>query len=149
MHAIYLQEVLDAAQEQIRRLKQHADLKDKAIIILQKDELAAQRVPEAIAAVFQPNKAKSWPLMLITWLLERILSEHDAAAYNATNEHTSGPPPAMRVVVDRALAEGADSAREILFATNPYTPCPLPNMAGLITSVRGQACALEPSREAT
>lgn len=58
MHAIYSQEVLDDAQKLIKCLQQHPDLRDKAIPILDKDELATQRV--LIAAVYQPSAAACW-----------------------------------------------------------------------------------------
>lgn len=149
VHAIYSQEVLDAAQKQIKRLQRHLDLKDKAMLVLDKDELAAQRVPEAVAAVYQPNAAKCWPYKLVTWLLERLLGEHDAAAFNL---QTNTPVKRLQRCGSSWIVHtqrGQISAREVLLATNAYTSYLLPNMTGLIVPVRGQVCALEPPREAT
>ena len=147
VHAIYSQEVLIAAQKQIKRLQQHSDLRDKAILIQDKSELAALRVPEAVAAVYQPKAAKCWPYKLVTWLLERLLSEHDAAAFNLqTNtsvKHLQQCGSSWIVHTQR----GQISVREVLLATNAYTSYLLPNMTGLIVPVRGQVCALEPPQE--
>lgn len=149
MHAIYSQEVLDAAQKQIKRLQQYPDLRDKAILILDKDELAARRVPEAIAAVYQPNAAKFWPYKFVTWLLERLLSEHDAAAFNL---QTNTPMTRLQRCGSSWIVHtqrGQILAREVLLATNAYASYLLPNMTGLIIPVRGQVCALEHPRGAT
>lgn len=136
--------MLDAAQKQIKRLQQHPDLRDKAVLILDKNELAAKRIPDAIAAVYQPNAAKCWPYKLVVWLLERLLSEHDAAAFNLqTNtpvKHLQQCGSSWTVHTER----GEIHARDVLLASNAYTSYLLPKMTGLILPVRGQVCALEP-----
>ena len=148
VHAIYSQKVLDAVQKQIKRLQRHPDLRDKAILILDKDELAAQRVPEAIAAVYQPRAAKCWPYKLITWLLEQLLREHDAAF----NLQTKTPVKRIQRCGSSWILHtqrGQIVARDVLLATNAYTSYLVPNMTGLIIPVRGQICALKPPEGAT
>ncbi|KAM4054535.1 FAD dependent oxidoreductase [Hirsutella rhossiliensis] len=132
VHAIFSHEVLEAARKQIKRLQQYPDLRDKAALILDKHELAAWHVPEAIAAVYQPNAAKCWPYKLVAWLLERLLGEHDAAAFNLqTNtpvEHLGRCGSSWIVHTRR----GQILARDVLLATNGYTSRLLPKMTGLI-----------------
>lgn len=141
--------MLEAAQKQIKRLQQHPDLQDKAALILNKDELAAKHIPGAIAAVYQPNAAKCWPYKLVVWLLEQLLSEHDAAAFNLqTNTpvtHLQQCESSWTVHTPR----GQILARDVLLASNAYTSYLLPKMTGLILPVRGQVCALEPPLYAT
>ncbi|KAK2879460.1 hypothetical protein FQN49_000844 [Arthroderma sp. PD_2] len=149
VHAIFSQQLLDAAKKQIEGLQQHPDLKDKAVLILDKAELAAKRVPNALAAVYQPNAAKCWPYKLVTWLLERLLSEHDATAFNlqtntaATQLERDGSTWIVHT------SEGQIRAKDVLLASNAYTSYLLPKMTGLILPVRGQVCALEPPPKAT
>lgn len=143
VHAIFSPEVLKAARKQIERLQQYPDLGDKAVLIIDEDELAALHVPEAIAAVYQPNAAKCWPYKLIVWLLERLLSELDSAVFNLqTNtpvEHLEPRGSSWVVHTPR----GKIIARDVLLATNGYTSRLLPRMSRLIFPVRGQVCALE------
>lgn len=143
MYVIYSQKMLDAARKQIKRLQEYPDLRDEAILILDKDELAARRVPEAIAAVYQPNAVKCWPYKLVTWLLERLLSEHDAATFNLQTNTPMRGLERWRSLWIVHTPRGQILAREVLLATNGYTSYLLPNMTGLIIPVRGQVCALE------
>ncbi|KAI1352163.1 FAD dependent oxidoreductase [Xylaria sp. FL0043] len=144
IHAIYSQEVLDAAKKQIKRLQKYADLKDKAILITDRDELTAQHVPDALGAIFQPNAAKLWPYKLVAWALERLLRENDAAAFNLQThtpvthlEHREGGWVAH-------TPRGEIRAQEVLLTTNGYTSYLLPGLTNVIVPVRGQICALEP-----
>lgn len=149
VHAIYLPEVLEAARKQIKRLQRYPDLKDKATLILDKAELAARRVPEAIAAVYQPNAAKCWPYKLVTWLLERLLREHDAAVFNL---QTNTPVERLEKSGSSCIVHtqrGQVLAQEVLLASNAYTSYLLPKMTELIIPVRGQVCALKPLQKAT
>ncbi|KAI0552158.1 FAD dependent oxidoreductase [Xylaria curta] len=149
IHAIYSQEVLEAAEKQIRRLQKHPDLRDKAVLITSREELAANHVPDALGAIFQPNAAKLWPYKLVAWALERLLGEHGAAVFNL---QTNTP-------VTRLERRGSSSwvahtprgeirAREVLLAANGYTSYLLPGLTDVIVPVRGQICALEPPRDA-
>jgi glycine/D-amino acid oxidase-like deaminating enzyme len=126
----------------------HPDLKDKAILITDPSELAARRVPEAIAAVYQPYAAKLWPYKLVSWLLEQLLNTHDASEFNLqTNTpvtHFQHSGSSIIVPTPR----GEIVAKEVLLATNAYTSHLLPNMASLIVPVRAQVCALEPPQGA-
>lgn len=157
IHAIYSPDVLRAVKSQMKRLQRHPDLRDKAVLIQNKDELAARRVPEALAAVYQPLAAKCWPYKLVAWVLERLVDEHDAATFNLQT-HT----PVTSIERCHQGKEGGGSsswlvctqrgqvrARDVLLATNAYTSYLVPKMAGLITPVRGQVCALEPPLGAT
>ncbi|KAI0459958.1 FAD dependent oxidoreductase [Xylaria acuta] len=150
IHAIYSQEVLEAAEKQIKRLQKHPDLKDKAVLIKDREELAARHVPDALGAIFQPNAAKLWPYKLVAWVLERLLGEHGAAG--TFNLQTNTP-------VTRLERRGSSSwvahtprgeirARDVLLAANGYTSYLLPGLTDVIVPVRGQICALEPPRAA-
>ncbi|KAF4439342.1 FAD dependent oxidoreductase [Fusarium austroafricanum] len=149
VHPIFSEEVLEAAKQQMKRLQRYPDLQDKAILIQDKEELARKHVPQAIAAVYQPNAAKCWPYKLVTWILESLLDQHDAPMFNLQTN----------TLVDR-LERGQSSwslhtqrgqvhARHVLLATNAYTSHLVPEMTGLITPVRGQVCALEPPAGST
>ena len=143
MHPIFSPKVLAAAQKQIRRLQQYPDLQHKAVLIQDKDELVSKHVPNAIAAIYQPDAAKCWPYKLVTWLLERLLDEHDATVFNLqTNtlvQRLERCGSSWIVHTQR----GQIRAQDVLLASNAYTSYLLPEMTGLITPVRGQVCALE------
>lgn len=141
--------MLDAAEKQITRLQKLPDLRDKAVLIRDKDALAAHRVPGALAAVYQPNAAKCWPYKLVAWLLEQLLREHRAASFNLqTNTSvTCLERRGSSWIVH--TQRGQLHAREVLLASNAYTSYLLPKMTGLIVPVRGQVCALQPPPQAT
>lgn len=149
MHGIFSTALLEAAEKQINRLQKHADLRDKAVLIRDKDELAAKRVPGALAAVYQPNAAKCWPYKLVAWLLEQLLSENGVESFNLqTNTSVT------RLERDESswivhTPRGQLRARDVLLASNAYTSYLLPKMTGLILPIRGQVCALQPPPEAT
>ncbi|KAI3321909.1 FAD dependent oxidoreductase [Xylariaceae sp. AK1471] len=149
IHAIYSQEILEAAEKQIKRLQKHEDLKNKAVLILDREELAARNVPEALGAVFQPYAAKLWPYKLVAWVLERLLDEHDAATFNL---QTHTPLTRLERRGSSWVAHtprGEIRAQEVLLATNAYTSYVLPGLTDVIVPVRGQVCALEPPPGAT
>lgn len=147
VHAIYSQEVLEAAEKQIIRLRKSPDLRDKAELIVDRAELAARRVPDALGAIFQPNAAKVWPYKLVAWVLETLLADHDAAVFNlqtntpVTRLERRGRGPSSWVA---HTPRGEVRAREVLLATNAYTSYLLPGLTDVIVPVRGQICALEP-----
>ncbi|KAI1305709.1 FAD dependent oxidoreductase [Xylaria venustula] len=148
IHAIYSQEVLDAAKKQIKRLQKHVDLRDKAVLITDRDELVAQHVPDALGAIFQPNAAKLWPYKLVAWILEKLLSEHDSATFNL---QTNTPVTRLERREGSWVAHtprGEIRARDVLLATNGYTSYLLPGLTDVVVPVRGQICALEPPRGA-
>ncbi|KAI0536566.1 FAD dependent oxidoreductase [Xylaria digitata] len=144
IHAIYSQEVLEAAKKQIKRLQKYPDLKDKAVLITDRDELIAQHVPDSLGAIYQPNAAKLWPYKLVAWLLESLLREYDAGVFNL---QTNTPVTRLErrgtsLVVH--TPRGEVLAREVLLATNGYTSYLLPGLTDVILPVRGQICALQP-----
>ncbi|KAI0453397.1 FAD dependent oxidoreductase [Xylaria acuta] len=148
VHSIYSNEILDVARKQLERLQQHSDLKDKARLILDKGELSAQNVPQAIAAVYQPKAAKFWPYKLVAWLLERLLTDYDATAFNL---QTNTPVEQLQRHASSWIVHtkrGNILARDVLLASNAYTSYLIPKLAGLIIPVRAQVCALEPPRGA-
>ncbi|KAI1365863.1 FAD dependent oxidoreductase [Xylaria arbuscula] len=146
IHAIYSEDVLAAAKQQIKRLQKHPDLKDKAFLITDPADLAAQHVPNAIGAILQPNAAKVWPYKLVAWILETLLAENDAAVFNL---QTLTPVTALeRSGKSKSWVAqtpcGSVAAREVLLATNAYTSYLLPGLTDVIVPVRGQVCALTP-----
>ncbi|TRX87927.1 hypothetical protein FHL15_011185 [Xylaria flabelliformis] len=149
IHAIYSHEVLEAAEKQITRLQKHPDLRDKAVLITDREELAANHVPDALGAIFQPNAAKLWPYKLVAWALERLLREHGAAVFNlqtntpVTRLARRGPSSWVA-----HTPRGEIGAREVLLAVNGYASYLLPGLTDVIVPVRGQICALEPPRDA-
>jgi len=151
IYAIYSPDVLEAAKAQIKRLQKYPDLRDKAVLIQDKDELAVKRVPEALAAVYQPLAAQFWPFKLVAWLLERLLSNHNVTTFNL---QTNTPVTHIRQCEEEGswvvhTQRGQVKAQDVLLATNAYTSRLVPNMTGLIIPVRGQVSALEPPSEAT
>ncbi|KAI0906707.1 FAD dependent oxidoreductase [Ustulina deusta] len=144
VHSIYSDDILDIARKQLERLQQYPDLTDKARLILDKGELAARNVPEAIAAVYQPNAAKFWPYKFVTWLLERLLTDYDATVFNL---QTNTPVERLQRHGSSWIVHtkrGQILAQEVLLASNAYTSYLLPKLAGLIIPVRAQVCALQP-----
>ncbi|KAJ6440289.1 hypothetical protein O9K51_06079 [Purpureocillium lavendulum] len=144
VNAIFSQDLLNAARTQIKRLQRHDDLRDKAVLILDKEELVAQRIPEALGAVYQPKAAKCWPYKLVAWLLERLLEENAPKTFNLQTktpvEHLQRCGSSWIVHTSR----GQVCTKDVLLASNAYTSYLLPKMTGLIVPVRGQVCALEP-----
>ena len=131
------------AEKQIKRLQQYPDLKDKAVL-LDKDQLAKYRVPEALGAVYQRNAAKCWPYKLVAWVLERLLRDHSAEEFNLQTvtpvTHLQRTGSSWIVHTTR----GQVAAKNVLLASNAYTSYLLPKLTGVIVPVRGQVCALQP-----
>ncbi|KAI0490546.1 FAD dependent oxidoreductase [Xylaria cf. heliscus] len=153
VHAIYSQEVLAAAEAQIRRLQKYPDLKDKAVLITDRAELEARHVPDALGVIFQPNAAKLWPYKLVAWVLETLLREHGAAVFNLqTNtpvtrlERRASSSSSSSSFWVAHTPRGEIQASEVLLAANAYTSYLLPGLTDIIVPVRGQICALEPPR---
>ncbi|KAI0162362.1 FAD dependent oxidoreductase [Xylariaceae sp. FL1272] len=145
IHAIFVPELLDVALKQMSRLQRYPDLKDKAVVIVDKDELAAQHIPEALGAVYQPNAAKLWPYKLVAWILETLLQKHDAENFNL---QTNTPVTRLEKHGSSWICDtprGQIRAREVLLTTNGYTSHLLPGMTDIIVPVRGQVAALEPT----
>ncbi|KAF5551962.1 FAD dependent oxidoreductase [Fusarium phyllophilum] len=144
VHPIFSEEVLGAVKQQMERLQKYPDLQDKAILIQDKHELALKHVPEAIAAVFQPNAAKCWPYKLVAWMLESLVDQHDASMFNLQTNTLVDRIQRGQLSWSLHTKRGQVQARHVLLATNAYTSHLVPGMSGLITPVRGQVCALEP-----
>ncbi|KAI1258963.1 FAD dependent oxidoreductase [Xylariaceae sp. FL1019] len=148
IHAIYSPETLATAKAQVKRLQAYPDLRDKAVLIEDKDELAARHVPDALAAVFQPLAAQLWPYKLIAWILERLIHQCDAATFNLqTNTPVTHIEYRERWLVH--TQRGTVEAENLLLATNGYTSHLVPGLTSLITPVRAQISALEPPLGAT
>lgn len=138
--------MLAAAKKQIQRLQQHPDLKCKAFLIEDRKELEARHIPNAIAAVYQPNAAKLWPYKLIAWILEDLLQSFDAGRFNL---RTNTPARSIQQLSGTSTwsvntSQGLVSANQVLLATNAYTPYLMPALNGIIVPVRGQVAALKP-----
>ena len=143
--------MLAAAKKQIQRLQQHPDLKCKAILIEDKKELEVRHIPNAIAAIYQPNAAKLWPYKLIVWILEDLLQSFNAGRFNL---QTNTPARSIQRLSGAFTwgvntSQGLVSANQVLLATNAYTPYLLPALNGIIVPVRGQVAALKPPTGAT
>jgi glycine/D-amino acid oxidase-like deaminating enzyme len=148
MHAIYSPLVLAAAKRRIAELEQHGDLKGKAILIQDPIKLAAAHMPNALAAVYQPNAAKLWPYKLISWILEDLLATSSDKFCLRTRTPVTflrrdTASPTWRV----ETPHGAVSAKQVLFATNAYTPHLLPSLAQVVVPVRAQIAVLEPVKD--
>ncbi|KAI1437524.1 FAD dependent oxidoreductase [Xylaria sp. CBS 124048] len=150
LHAIYTQDVLDAARAQMKRLQNYPDLRDKAVLIEDRETLIANRIPAAIGAILQPNAAKLWPYKLVAWLLEALLAGNAAPRFNLQTN-----TPVARLERDGSrkcwiahTPRGAIAASDVLVCTNGYTSYLLPGLTDVIVPVRGQVCALEPPGDA-
>jgi glycine/D-amino acid oxidase-like deaminating enzyme len=76
VHGIFDQDVLEAVDEILRRLKRdHPDLAEKATLVTDEEGRKKLRVPQALGAVYQPNAAKLWPYKLVAWALEGLVKD--------------------------------------------------------------------------
>lgn len=145
VHVLPSKSVLDLVSKHLDRLRREfPDLADHAKIVTDKEELQKLRVPQAFAAVYQPNAAKLWPYKLVAWVFERLLSENNSSVFNL---QTKTPVQHLQRVGDSwALhtARGQITAKSVVLATNAYTSHLLPKLTGLLVPVRGQVCALTP-----
>lgn len=154
VHALFSPAELEAARRLVRRLEDHVDLRDKAMLVEGAAALASLRIPGAVGAVYQPVAAKCWPYKLVAWVLERLLREH--AAGRRFNLQTGTPVLHLQPLSSSSSSasymvhttRGQVAARHVVLATNAYTSHLLPRMTGLIVPVRGQVCALVPPRDA-
>lgn len=127
-----------------RLRREFPDLADQAKIVTGKEELQKLRVPQAYAAVYQPNAAKLWPYKLVAWVFEKLLSENDPSVFNL---QTKTPVQHLQRVGDSWVLHtprGQIIAKSVVLATNAYTSHLLPKLTGLLVPVRGQVCALTP-----
>ncbi|KAI2643149.1 FAD dependent oxidoreductase [Xylaria nigripes] len=144
--AAYSQQVLDAAEKQIARLQKYPDLRDKALLVLDRHDLVYHRVPDAHGAIFQPYAAKLWPYKLVAWILERLLE--DTATFNLQTNTPLTHLERRGSVWVAHTPRGEICARDVLLATNAYTSYLLPGLTDIIVPVRGQVCALTPPQRA-
>lgn len=149
MHAIYSPLVLAAAKKRVAVLEQHADLKGKAVLIEDAETLAVAHIPNALAAVYQPHAAKLWPYKLISWILEDLLASSSGKFSLQTNTPvTSIQRDDHADTWEVRTPRGTVSAKQVLLATNAYTPHLLQPLAQVVVPVRAQIAALEPPEEA-
>ncbi|KAF4981600.1 hypothetical protein FZEAL_2612 [Fusarium zealandicum] len=150
VHRLPSQEVLDLVSKHLSRLERdHPDLADQARIVTDKEELQKLRVPDAFAAVYQPNAAKLWPYKLVAWILERMLDEHDPGVFNL---QTKTPVHHLQRAGDTWVLHtprGQMAAKTVVLATNAHTSHLLPKLSGLLIPVRGQVSALSPPRDSS
>ncbi|RCI09166.1 hypothetical protein L249_1505 [Ophiocordyceps polyrhachis-furcata BCC 54312] len=129
VHALLTAAELEAARTQIRRLEGQADLRDKAVLVEDREALRELRLGEAVVgAVVQKVAATCWPYKLVAAVLESLLEKDDGMM----NLQTGTP------------VRGDLSAPDVVLATNGYTSYLVPGMADLIVPVQGQVCALRP-----
>jgi glycine/D-amino acid oxidase-like deaminating enzyme len=101
------------------------------------------RVPQARAAVYQPNAAKLWPYKLVAWVLENLLKEYP----DTFNLQTNTPVEYLQRSDDGWIvhtSRGQVAAADVLLASNAYTSYLLPKMTGIITPIRAQIVGLTP-----
>ncbi|RDA93581.1 hypothetical protein CP533_6168 [Ophiocordyceps camponoti-saundersi (nom. inval.)] len=147
VHALLTAAELEAARTQVRRLQGEADLRGKAVLVEDREELRELRVGEAmVGAVLQKVAATCWPYKLVAAVLESLLDT------DGMNLQTGTPVLGLKrtgaswiVQTDR----GAVSAHDVVLATNGYTSYLVPAMADLIVPVQGQVCALRPPADDT
>ncbi|KAI0392612.1 FAD dependent oxidoreductase [Xylariaceae sp. FL0594] len=151
MHPIYDAGLLSAAKAQMERLSRHADLRDKARLILDREELRKRHVPRALGAVYQPCAAKVWPYRLVAWILETLLEGNGDGDGDGLRFNLQMNTPVTRL--ERKSKEegwiahtprGTIRARDVLLATNAYTSYLIPDLTDVIVPVRGQVAALQP-----
>ncbi|KAM5352555.1 hypothetical protein ACJ41O_005277 [Fusarium nematophilum] len=146
VHTLPSREVLDLVSKHLDRLRRDfPDLADRARIVTDKQELQRLRVPQAFAAVYQPDAAKLWPYKLVAWVLESLLSESPSF-----NLQTRTPVEHIQRVGGSWVlhtARGQIAAGSVVLATNAYTSHLLPELSGLLIPVRGQVSALTPPRD--
>lgn len=144
VHGIFDEDVLGVVEKIMERLKKnHPDLAEKAILVKDEEGLKTLRVPQAYAAVYQPNAAKLWPYKLVAWILEDLLKEYP----DTFNLQTNTPVEHLQHSEDRWIVHtprGQVSATDVLVASNGYTSYLLPKLTGIITPIRAQIVGLTP-----
>lgn len=144
VHGIFDEDVLEAVEKVLEQLKRNfPDLAEKAILVKDKEGRKSLRVPQALAAVYQPNAAKLWPYKLVAWVLESLLREYPSDF----NLQTNTPVEHLQHSNDRWIvhtSRGQVAAKDVLLASNAYTSYLLPKMSKIITPVRSQIVGLAP-----
>ncbi|KAH7153585.1 FAD dependent oxidoreductase [Dactylonectria macrodidyma] len=144
VHAIYSEDVLEAARRQIDRLQRYPDLRNKAFLIEDPGKLATLHIPKAVGAVYQPKAAQFWPYKLVAHLLENLLQDDPNIKFNLqTHTPVTSIERSQREWIVNT-DKGQVYAQHVLLATNAYSSHLLDSMTGLIVPVRGQVCALKP-----
>jgi glycine/D-amino acid oxidase-like deaminating enzyme len=108
-------------------------------------ELAALRVPTAVAAVVTDVAARMWPYKFVSHILEELLTS--TAVDQIFNLQTLTPVlrlAAHATGVEVFTSRGTISASKVVLATNAYTSHLLPQFADLIVPCRGQMSSLVP-----
>ena len=149
VHTIDTKEVVDLVARHIERLKRDfPDLAEQLVLTTDENELEKLRVPGAAGAVLQKCAAKLWPYKLVCWVLERLIDE----GKKKFNLQTTTPVEHLQQVDDKKWVvhtpRGQIVSQNVVLATNAYTTYLLPKLTDIILPVRGQVCALLPSKGA-
>lgn len=102
--------------------------------------------PRVKGAIVQKYAASMWPYKLVCWVLEKLVAEHAADAFNLQT-NTAVTSVARDAQTGKWLVQtprGQVTAGQVLLATNGYTSRLLPDFSDLIVPVRGQIGALLP-----
>ncbi|KAJ4396666.1 hypothetical protein N0V93_000887 [Gnomoniopsis smithogilvyi] len=161
VHAMLSDEVWAAAKEAVPRLRKRVpDFADKIVAVgpeglvqggeqwadgMTLDSLRLNQ-PDVKGAVVQKYAASMWPYKLVCWVLEKLVAEYAAEAFNlqtntAVTSVTKDAETGNWVV---QTPRGRVTADQVLLATNGYTSRLLPEFSDLIVPVRGQIGALLP-----
>lgn len=161
VHAMLSDDVWEAAKEAVPRLRKRVpEFADKLVaigpegIVGQGDKWADGMTletlrlnqPDVKGAIVQKYAASMWPYKLVCWVLEQLVAEYAAEAFNLQTN------TAVTSVVKDAetgkwvvqTSRGKVTADQVLLATNGYTSRLLPEFSDLIVPVRGQIGALLP-----
>lgn len=150
VHTIDTDEVVGLVAKHIERLKRDfPDLAAQLELTTDEHELENLRVPGVAGAVLQKCAAKLWPYKLVCWVLEKLLDEGE----EKFNLQTTTPVEHLQQLDDKKWVlhtpRGQIVSQTVVLATNAYTSYLLPKLTGLLVPVRGQVCALSPSKGST
>lgn len=162
VHAMLSDEVWAAASEAVPRLRERVpEFADKLVAVGPEglvqgggegwaDGLTLEGLrlnqPDVKGAIVQKYAASMWPYKLVCWVLEKLVAEYAAEAFNLqTNTAVTGL--ARNAETGKWVVQtprGTVTADQVLLATNGYTSRLLPEFSDLIVPVRGQIGALLP-----
>ncbi|KAK4153214.1 FAD dependent oxidoreductase-domain-containing protein [Chaetomidium leptoderma] len=153
VHAFLSKNMFELAAAEAEQLqKSHPELAAQLEVVRpsdtssleKKQTLASLRVPSAQGAIIQKKAASLWPYKLVASILERLIADFPAPAFNlqtntpVTSLSRAETGPGWTLTTPR----GKITARQVLLATNGYTSHLLPAFSDLIVPVRGQIGAL-------
>lgn len=162
VHAMLSDDVWEAAKEAVPRLRRRVpEFADKLVAVgsdglvggggekwadgMTLDTLRLNQ-PDVKGAVVQKYAASMWPYKLVCWVLEQLVAEYAAEAFNLQT-NTAVTSVAKDAETGKWVVQtsrGKVTADQVLLATNGYTSRLLPEFSDLIVPVRGQIGALLP-----